>query len=182
MKARVLFVFIMLLNGITNLKAQDSCKIELLPLRDVSITLGEFRDVQELNHNYILSLSVKKLVAGFKTGAGLKSKIKPYPIHEPTIKSISYGSLNGEMVGSYLTASARMYETTLDNLMLDSVNVVLEELKRCQEAGKSGTPILAPLPMRGILEVITNPNEELSAEQSVLAKETFFTAFNLLGI
>ncbi len=180
MKRRVLFAFVMLFIAVTNIKAQDSCKIELLPLKDVSITLGEFRDVQELNHNYIISLSVKKLVAGFKIGAGLKSKIKPYPIHEIVAKSDNYGSLNGEMVGSYLTASARMYETTLDNLMLDSVNIVLEELKKCQEAGKNGTPILAPLPMRGIWEVITNPNEELSAEQRVLAKETFFTAQKLM--
>ena len=180
MNTKVFAVLMLTVIGAFTLKAQDSCKVELLPLTDISITRGEFRDIQELNHNYLNSLSVHKLVASFKMGTGQKSKIKPYPIHQSSLKSDSYGVVNGELVGTYLSAVAKMYQTTVDELLLDSADIVLKELNKLQVDGKNAEPLLASLPMRGICEVIGNPNVELSEEQYVLAKETIYTAQKLL--
>ena len=55
MKTKVFAVLMLTVIGAFTLKAQDSCKVELLPLTDISITRGEFRDIQELNHNYLNS-------------------------------------------------------------------------------------------------------------------------------
>lgn len=180
MNTKVFAVLMLTLIGAFTLKAQDSCKVELLLLTDISITRGDFRDIQELNHNYINSLSVHKLVASFKMGTGQKSKIKPYPIHQTSLKSDSYGSVNGELAGAYLSAAAKMFQTTADNLLLDSADIVLQELNKLQVSGKNADPLLAPLPMRGVWEVIGNPNVELSEEQYALAKETIYTASKLL--
>ena len=181
MKRSVLLTLVVLLSGVLSLAAQETCKVQLLPLKDISITRGEFRDIQELNHNYLLSLSVQKLTTMFKRGAGQKSKMNPYPIHQKAQKGDSYGSVDGEMVGTYFTAVAKMYQTTVDELLLDSADIVLDELNKLQVSGKNPDPLLAPLPMRGIWEVLTNPDAPLTPDLCVLTKETIYTATKLIS-
>jgi len=40
-------------------------QVNLFPLKDIRITGGQFKEIQELNHQYLLTLNPDKLMAWF---------------------------------------------------------------------------------------------------------------------
>lgn len=56
--------------------------VNLFPLSDVRITQGPFLQVQELDHEYLLTLEPDRLLSWFRREAGLVSKQEPYPYWE----------------------------------------------------------------------------------------------------
>ena len=65
---------------------------------------GPFRDAQQRDLAYLLSLDPDRLLHTFRLNAGLPTAAKPYGGWEaPTVE------LRGHSLGHYLTASALMY-------------------------------------------------------------------------
>src|SRR5215472_6879425 len=79
------------------------------PLNEVRLLGGPFRHAQDLDHQYLRSLDVDRLLHNFRANAGLPSDAKPYGgWEEPS------GELRGHFVGHYLSACALMYASTGD--------------------------------------------------------------------
>jgi len=78
-----------------------------------------------LELQYLKSLDMDKLLAGFLEIAGLESKAKRYDGWEVT-------EIQGHTLGHYLVAISQAYGTTKDNEWLTRINYIIDELARCQ--------------------------------------------------
>lgn len=110
--------------------------LELAPTRDVQLLDSPFLQAQNTNKEYLMALDTEKLLAPFRREAGLSFKE-------------SYGNwessgLDGHMGGHYVTALALLYAATKDDLVLQRLNYVIAELKKCQE--KLGTGYIGGIP------------------------------------
>lgn len=104
--------------------------LELVPLRNVQLLDSPFLHAQNTNKEYLMALDTEKLLAPFRREAGL-------PFKE------SYGNwessgLDGHMGGHYVTALALLYAATKDDVVLQRLNYVIAELKKCQDKLGSG--------------------------------------------
>ena len=81
--------------------------VELFDLADVRLLESPFRHAQELDRAYVLALDPDRLLAPYRTEAGLTPKAPSYPNWE------SQG-LAGHTAGHYLTALAQ-FAATSDN-------------------------------------------------------------------
>jgi uncharacterized protein len=104
---------------------------ERFPLADVRLGAGPFRDAQDTNFNYLMSLDPDHLLAPFRREAGLPEKKASYGNWESS-------GLDGHMGGHYLSAMALMYASTGDAEVLRRLNYVIAELKACQQANGNG--------------------------------------------
>ncbi len=109
---------------------------ELAPIRDVQLLDGPFLHAQNLNKEYLLSLDTEKLLAPFRREAGLPFK-ETYGNWEST-------GLDGHMGGHYVSALALMYASSRDKHVLQRLNYVITELKKCQD--KLGTGYIGGIP------------------------------------
>lgn len=146
MKHVVLLVLFSLLVLSSNISAQDNKvkaapvhgnKISLFSLKDVRLLDGDFKHIQDLNHEYMLSLEPDRLLSWFRREAGLTPKAQPYPFWESEMMN-GHGPLPGHIMGFYLSGIAMMYESTGDAAILDRLKYVLNELTLCQQAGGDG--------------------------------------------
>lgn len=104
--------------------------LELVPLRNVQLLDSPFLHAQNTNKNYLIGLDVEKLLAPFRREAGLPYK-ETYGNWEST-------GLDGHMGGHYVSALALMYASTGDKAVLQRLNYVVAELKKCQDKLGSG--------------------------------------------
>lgn len=104
---------------------------ERFPLADVRLGAGPFRDAQDTNFNYLMSLDPDRLMAPFRREAGLPEK-------RPSYGNWESSGLDGHMGGHYLSAMALMYASTGDAEVLRRLNYVIAELKACQQANGNG--------------------------------------------
>lgn len=104
--------------------------LELAPLRDVQLLESPFLHAQNTNKNYLMALDVEKLLAPFRREAGLPFK-ETYGNWEST-------GLDGHMGGHYVSALALMYSSTGDKNVLQRLDYVIAELKKCQDKIGSG--------------------------------------------
>jgi DUF1680 family protein len=104
--------------------------LELVPLRDVQLLESPFLHAQNTNKNYLMALDVEKLLAPFRREAGLPFK-ETYGNWEST-------GLDGHMGGHYVSALALMYASTRDKAVLERLDYVIAELKKCQDKIGSG--------------------------------------------
>jgi DUF1680 family protein len=110
--------------------------LELAPIRDVQLLDSPFLHAQNTNKEYLMALDTEKLLAPFRREAGL-------PFKE------SYGNwessgLDGHMGGHYVTALALLYAATKDDVVLQRLNYVIAELKKCQD--KLGNGYIGGIP------------------------------------
>lgn len=112
-------------------------QIRLFPLEDVRITDGRFLQVQELDHEYLLTLEPDRLLSWFRREAGLTQKQEPYPYWESEEAHLGW-PLAGHILGFYLSSMSMMYQTTGDARILERLTYVLDELKTCQDANGNG--------------------------------------------
>jgi len=119
-----IFVFAMLLS------IQTASALELVPLNHVTLLDGPFLHAQQTNKQYLFSLDTEKLLAPFRREAGI-----PYKETYGNWESIG---LDGHMGGHYVSALALLYASTRDKEVLDRLNYVIEELKKCQEKNANG--------------------------------------------
>ncbi len=98
-------------------------------LGDVRILDGPFRDAQQRDLAYLLSLDPDRLLHTFRLNAGLPTAAKPYGGWEaPRVE------LRGHTLGHYLTACALMFEATGDERLRTRALGLAAELRKVQLA------------------------------------------------
>ncbi len=112
-------------------QAQQKTKFSLFSLSDVKLLPGIFKEAEQTNIRYVMALDPDRLLAPFLREAGLKPKAESYPNWENT-------GLDGHIGGHYLSALALLYASTGDEDVLDRLNYMLAELKRCQDQNGNG--------------------------------------------
>jgi uncharacterized protein len=114
---------------VTAAAAPKAPAAETFPLRDVRILDGPFRDAQQRDLAYLMSLDPDRLLHTFRLNAGLPTSAKPYGGWEaPTVE------LRGHSLGHYLSACALLYEATGDERLKARAVGLVEELRKVQQA------------------------------------------------
>jgi len=104
---------------------------ELFPLSEVHLLEGPFLASQKLNLSYVRALDADRLLAPFRTEAGLPAKALRYGNWESS-------GLDGHTAGHYLTALAQLIADTGDRELDARLDHCLEELAACQQAHGNG--------------------------------------------
>ena len=78
-------------------------QVELFSLGEVQITDGDFRHIQDLDHQYLLTLDPDRLLSWFRREAGLTPKAQPYPFWESE-DVWGGGPLAGHILGFYMSS------------------------------------------------------------------------------
>lgn len=130
-KACAWWVFIaalaMLANSACGQKIQ--MKAEPFDLADVRLLDGPFKDAENLDAKYLLSLDPDRLLHVFRLNAGLPTHAQPLGGWEaPTCE------LRGHFVGHYLSACSLMYKSMGDEAFKKRVDDLVAELAKCQSA------------------------------------------------
>lgn len=111
---------------------------ELFDLKDIRITDPQMLNIQNLNHEYLLSLEVDRLLAWFRKEAGLSQKgYEPYPYWESE-NVWGGGTLAGHIMGFWLSSMTMSYKSTGDECILPKIEYALKGLRECQEADGEG--------------------------------------------
>jgi DUF1680 family protein len=111
--------------------SHSACGEEIcaVPLAQVRLTDGPFKERQDLHRRVILSYDVDRLLHNFRVNAGLPSSAAPYGGWE----SPGVG-LRGHFTGHYLSACSLMYAATGDAAFLERVDRLVSELAIVQGA------------------------------------------------
>lgn len=112
-------------------RAQQKANILLFKPEEVKLLPGIFKDAEATDLHYIMALEPDRLLSPFLREAGLKPKAKSYPNWENT-------GLDGHIGGHYLSALALMYAANGDKEVLERLNYMLTELKKCQDKNGNG--------------------------------------------
>lgn len=112
-------------------------KIDLFSLSEVRITDKQFKHIQDLDHQYLLTLEPDRLLSWFRREAGLIPKAQPYPFWESE-DVWGGGPLAGHILGFYMSSMSMMYQSTNDKMILDRLNYIVKELLLCQKAHGDG--------------------------------------------
>lgn len=113
-----------------NCFAQQS-GLQTFPLRDVRLLNSPFKQAQETDKKYILSMDVDRLLAPFLKEAGIETKAISYPNWENS-------GLDGHIGGHYISALANMYAATGDADILRRLNYMIDQLEKCQQKDADG--------------------------------------------
>ena len=105
--------------------------VSMFPLSTVRVVDGPFKHAQDLNIEYIRALEPDRLLAPYRTEAGLAAKAAKYPNWEST-------GLEGHTTGHYLTALAQIWAATGDPDMKQRLDYMVAELAACQRANGNG--------------------------------------------
>lgn len=100
-------------------------------LHHVRLLDGPFKVSQDVHAKYLLSLDVDRLLARYRTEAGLPSAVESYPGWETK-------ELPGVGAGFYLMGCSRLYAVTGDQRFLDRVVTLLDGLQAAQKAQGDG--------------------------------------------
>lgn len=100
-------------------------------LSEVRLLGGPFKQAQETDKKYMLSLDADRLLAPYLKEAGLKPKAASYGNWENT-------GLDGHIGGHYLSALALMYASTGDAEVKDRMEYMIAELDKCQVKNADG--------------------------------------------
>jgi len=100
-------------------------------LSEVSLLESPFKTARNADVNYLLKIESDRLLAGFRSNAGLSEKAKKYGGWESD-------GLAGHSLGHYLSAISFQYASTKDGELLKRINYIVDELITCQQARKSG--------------------------------------------
>ncbi len=111
-------------------KIQD--RRSLFDLADVRLGQCAFKDIQDLDHDYLLTLEPDRLLSWFRREAGLYAKAPAYPFWESE-DVWGGGPLAGQILGFYLSSS-----TTGDESIREKLEYTLGELDECITAGGDG--------------------------------------------
>ncbi len=101
------------------------------PLSDVTLLDGPFKTAMQADARYLLKIDPDRLLAAFRSNAGLPPKGRQYGGWET-------GGLAGHTMGHYLSACAMHYAATKDSAYLQRVNYLVSELALCQQARHNG--------------------------------------------
>jgi uncharacterized protein len=106
-------------------------------LADVRLLEGPFRQAQERDARYLLQLEPDRLLHNFRVNAGLKPKAPVYGGWESVEPWVGI-RCQGHTLGHYLSACSLMFAATGDDQFKRRADYIVEELRECQDAGRSG--------------------------------------------
>ncbi|MFB6318161.1 beta-L-arabinofuranosidase domain-containing protein [Saccharicrinis sp. FJH54] len=111
----------------------EKITFKVLPFKieDVTLLDGQFKHATELNEQILLSYEPDRLLAKFRSEAGLKPKAKHYGGWEDE-------TIAGHSLGHYLSAITLMYESTGNEEFKRRANYIVDELYECQQADGDG--------------------------------------------
>jgi DUF1680 family protein len=112
-------------------------RVSPVDLHDVRLLDGPFRDAQQRDLAYLLSLEPDRLLHNFRVNAGLPPKAPVYGGWESEEPWVGI-RCQGHTLGHYLSAASLMYASTGDARMKDRVDYLVAELGACQQAAGSG--------------------------------------------
>jgi DUF1680 family protein len=137
---------------------------------DVKLLDGPFRQSQDAEAKYLLSLDPDRLLSPFLTESGLKPKAPAYPGWETR-------SLPGVALSFYLSGASRLYKLTGDEIYLKHLNYLLSGLMECQAkndgyllGSRSGKEVFKKLETEGYYEEFSNWGEGHGEPYYVLEK------------
>ena len=126
----------------------------LFPLTDVRLGDSQFKDIQELDHAYLLSLEPERLLSWFRREAGLAPDAPAYPFWESE-DVWGGGPLAGHIMGFSLSSMSMMYEATGDEALTRTIEKMVRGLKEGQDAQGDGY-LLATINGRRIFEEVVS--------------------------
>ncbi|MBB3841370.1 hypothetical protein FHS57_005398 [Runella defluvii] len=100
-------------------------------LQEVKVTNGAFKNAQDVDMRYILSLNPDKLLAPYLIDAGLPLKAERYGNWESS-------GLDGHIGGHYLSALAMMYASTGNAELKKRLDYMVDQLAQCQAKNSNG--------------------------------------------
>lgn len=106
-------------------------------LPDVRLLDGPFKRAMETDGKYLLSLEPDRMLANFRTNAGLEPKAPVYGGWE-SVRTWADIRAHGHTAGHYLSACAMMYASTGDERFKQRCDYIVTDLKQCQDADKTG--------------------------------------------
>jgi len=111
----------------------EAVAFKVLPfeLKDVKLLEGPFKHATDLNIRSLFNYEPDRLLAKFRSEAGLKPKAEHYHGWEDD-------TIAGHSLGHHLSACAMMYQTTGGQRFLDRVNYIVDELEACQQTDGDG--------------------------------------------
>lgn len=112
-------------------------KVTAFPLSQVRLLDSPFKKAQEKDAAYLLSVDADRLLAKFRTNAGLEPKKPHYGGWEAQ-------TIAGHSLGHYLSAVSLMYAATGDARLKDRSDYIVSELAECQKAGGDGLVTAIP--------------------------------------
>src|SRR5215471_11101031 len=104
-----------------------------LPLSAVRLTGGPLKRAQELDAEYLLKLEPDRMLAYYRTRAGLPKKAEPYGGWDGEGRQ-----LTGHIAGHYLSAVSYMWAATGDPRFRQRADYIVDELKTVQDAHQNG--------------------------------------------
>jgi uncharacterized protein len=106
-------------------------RAQFFGLGAVRLGAGPFLDAQRLDANYLLSLDCDRMLANFRSNAGLAPKAPVYGGWESVEPWVDI-RCHGHTLGHYLGAAACMYRATGDERFAQRVDYLVAELAECQ--------------------------------------------------
>jgi uncharacterized protein len=104
-----------------------------LPLSAVRLTGGPLKRAQDVNAKYLLSLEPDRMMAFYRTRAGLQPKAKPYGGWDGDGKN-----LTGHVAGHYLSAISLMFAATGNQEFKRRADYLVREMREVQDANGDG--------------------------------------------
>jgi len=111
--------------------------VQPFDMADVTLPEGPFLHAQKMTEAYLMRLQPDRLLANFRTNAGLKPKAPVYGgwESEPQWADIH---CQGHTLGHYLSACALAYRATKDRRYRQRIDYIAGELAACQQAAGTG--------------------------------------------
>ena len=109
-----------------------------VPLRNTRVTGGPLKHAQEITGTYLLSLNPDRMMAFYRTRAGLVQKAEPYGGWDGAGRN-----LTGHIAGHHLSAVSLMYAATGDTQFKTRADYLVKELVEVQ--AKHGDGYLSAL-------------------------------------
>ena len=106
-------------------------KLQAFSLEDVRLLEGPFKQAQQLDLQYMLSLEPDRFLHNFRANAGLEPKGAIYAGWESA-------GVGGQTLGHYLSALAMMYQSTSDARLKAKLDYTVSELAACQAQSPDG--------------------------------------------
>jgi DUF1680 family protein len=106
-------------------------RVSIFPLSQVRLLDGPFERAQRLDIAYLRALDVDRLLAPFRTEAGLEPKAPNYPNWESS-------GLGGHTAGHVLTALAQAWAASGEADLETRLDYMVAELAACQRANGNG--------------------------------------------
>lgn len=100
--------------------------VKLFPLTDVRLADGPFKHAQDINRQYMFKHDPDRLIAPFRSEAGLQPKAEMY--HD-----LEDRGLAGHLAGHYLSALAQLVASTGDQEAKKRLDYMVGELAECQK-------------------------------------------------